>query len=128
MYIERCRVLRERLLAGVTAAVPDAQLNGHGKQRLANNVNVSFPDADARVMLRLLDEAGIAASAGSACNEETLEPSHVLLAMDVSLNYAVGTLRFTVGASTKDSEIDRLLDVLPNIVEQAKSATGVAAG
>ncbi len=127
-YAERCRALQERLIAGIAAAMPEAQINGHRERRLPNNVNVSFPDADARVMLRLLDEAGIAASAGSACNEETLEPSHVLLAMDVSLNYAVGTLRFTVSTSTEESEIDRLLDVLPDIVEQAKSATGVAAG
>ena len=126
-YIERCRPLRDRLLAGVTGAIPDAQLNGHSEQRLANNVNVSFPNADARVMLRLLDEAGIAASAGSACNEETLEPSHVLLAMDVPLSSAVGTLRFTVSKTTQESDIDRLLAELPGIVRDARASTSVAA-
>jgi len=80
------------------------------------------------VLLRLLDEAGIAASAGSACNEETLEPSHVLLAMDVPLSRAVGTLRFTVSAETQDAEIDRLLEVLPAIVERSGLPSGVAAG
>lgn len=128
MYIERCRLLRDRLLAGVTAAVPDAQLNGHRERRLANNVNVSFPNADARVMLRLLDEAGIAASAGSACNEETLEPSHVLLAMDVPLSSAIGTLRFTVSKATQESDIDRLLAELPGIVQQARDSASVTAG
>ena len=127
VYIERCRPLRDRLLAGVTAAVPEAQLNGHRERRLANNVNVSFPHADARVMLRLLDEAGIAASAGSACNEEMLEPSHVLLAMDVPLSSAIGTLRFTVSNATRESDIDRLLTELPGIVQEARASASVAA-
>jgi cysteine desulfurase len=126
-YARACARLRDRLLAGVLA-LPDAQFNGHAERRLPNNVNVSFAGADARVMLRLLDEAGIAASAGSACNEETLEPSHVLLAMDVPLTRAVGTLRFTVSPQTTEADIDRLLAVLPNVVDRSRApAAGVAA-
>ena len=79
-------------------------------------------------MLRLLDEAGIAASAGSACNEETLEPSHVLLAMDVPLSSAIGALRFTVSNATQESDIDRLVAELPGIVQQARTSASVAAG
>ncbi len=120
-YAETCRRLRDRLLSAILARFPDAQLNGHSERRLPNNLNVSFPGADARVMLRLLDEAGIAASAGSACNEETLEPSHVLLAMDVPLQRAVGTLRFTVSPETAEPEIERLLAVLPGVVEGARA-------
>ncbi len=127
-YVEACLRLQRRLIDGIAARIPDAQLNGHRERRLPNNVNVSFAGADARVLLRLLDEAGIAASAGSACNEETLEPSHVLLAMDVPLSRAVGTLRFTVSPETQDAEIDHLLHVLPEIVERARMPTGVAAG
>jgi cysteine desulfurase len=127
-YAAACARLRDRLIEGIIARIPDAQLNGHRERRLPNNVNVSFAGADSRVMLRLLDEAGIAASAGSACNEETLEPSHVLLAMDVPLQRAVGTLRFTVSASTTEAEIDRLLDVLPDVVERSRAAAGVPAG
>ena len=126
-YAAACGALQGRLLDGISAHLPDAVLNGHRERRLPNNVNVSFPGADARVMLRLLDEAGIAASAGSACNEETLEPSHVLLAMDVPLNRAVGTLRFTVSPQTTPAEIDRLLEVLPDVVERSRTAAGVAA-
>jgi cysteine desulfurase len=126
-YAERCRTLRDRLIAGMLDRFPDAQLNGHQEQRLPNNVNISFPGADARTMLQLLDEIGVAASAGSACNEETLEPSHVLLAMDVSLQLAMGTLRLTVSPGTTQAEIDRLLAVLPDIVERARTPTGVAA-
>ena len=126
-YTQTCHRLRERLLEGIGARFPDAQLNGHRERRLPNNVNVSFPGADARIMLRLLDEHGIAASAGSACNEETLEPSHVLLALDVPLHRAVGTLRFTVSPETTDAEIDRLLAVLPEVIERSRAPAGVAA-
>jgi len=127
-YAAACGALQARLIDGILSGVPGSELNGHREQRLPNNVNVSFSGADARVMLRLLDEAGIAASAGSACNEETLEPSHVLLAMDVPLSRAVGTLRFTVSPGTPAAHIERLLAVLPGIVEQARLPSGVAAG
>jgi cysteine desulfurase len=125
-YAAACRGLQARLLDGVLG-ISGATLNGHRERRLANNVNVSFAGADARIMLRLLDEAGIAASAGSACNEETLEPSHVLLAMDVPLQRAIGTLRFSVSRATTEAEIDRLLAVLPDIVERSRAPSGVAA-
>ncbi len=127
-YTQACRALRERLLAGIAERLPDAQLNGHRERRLPNNVNVSFGGADARIMLRLLDESGIAASAGSACNEETLEPSHVLLAMDVPLQRAAGTLRFTVSPETTAAEIDRVLALLPDVVERSRTPAGAAAG
>jgi cysteine desulfurase len=107
--------------------VPGATANGHRHQRLPNNVNVSFAGADSRRMLDRLDDAGIAASAGSACNEETLEPSHVLLAMGVPLERAAGTLRFTVSPDTTDADIDRVLDVLPPVVAQSPATEGVAA-
>jgi cysteine desulfurase len=127
-YSDVCSRLQRRLIEEIARLIPDAVLNGHADQRLPNNVNVSFTGADARIMLRLLDDAGIAASAGSACNEETLEPSHVLLAMDVPLARAVGTLRFTISPATTGAEIDRLLQVLPGIVERARQPAGVAGG
>ncbi|MCH7837478.1 MAG: cysteine desulfurase [Chloroflexi bacterium] len=126
-YAEACCQLRDRLLDGILTRFPDASCNGCRERRLPNNVNVSFPGTDARDMLRRLDEAGIAASAGSACNEETLEPSHVLLAMDVPLQRAVGTLRLTVSPHTTEAEIDRLLALLPEVVEGARTPEGVAA-
>ncbi|MGB2694496.1 MAG: aminotransferase class V-fold PLP-dependent enzyme [Dehalococcoidia bacterium] len=126
-YSKRCLELRDRLLDGILGSIADAQLNGDRQQRLPNNVNISFSGADSRIMLRLLDEAGIAASAGSACDEDTLEPSHVLLALDVPLERAVGTLRFTVSPETTQDEIDRVLKVLPAIVERSRAPTGVAA-
>jgi cysteine desulfurase len=126
-YVKVCRALQQRLIQGIMSRLPDAQLNGHPDERLPNNVNVSVAGADSRVMLRLLDDAGIAASAGSACNEETLEPSHVLLAMDVPLERAVGTLRLTISPQTTEDEIDRVLDLLPAIVEESRTVAGAAA-
>jgi cysteine desulfurase len=126
-YSATCRATRDRLIDGISARLPDATLNGDRERRVPNNANVSFPGADARILLRLLDEAGFAASAGSACNEETLEPSHVLLAMDVPLNRAAGTLRFTVSPATSADDIDRLLGALPDIVERSSASAGVAA-
>ena len=125
-YVESCRVLQERLIAGIASRLPDAQLNGHRERRLPNNVNVSFPGADARIMLRLLDEADVAASAGSACNEGTLEPSHVLLAMDAPLERAVGTLRLTLGDTPKP--LDALAAARRNAGERLTKARAQAFG
>ncbi len=127
-YTAHCAELQNALLSGIFSAIPDAQLNGDRERRLPNNVNVSFADSNARVLLELLDAAGVAASAGSACNEDTIEPSHVLLAMDVPLSRAVGTLRFSVSRSTTMNDIERLLQVLPGIVERARTAAGAPAG
>lgn len=126
-YSAECQELRDALLSGIMAAIPNATLNGDAERRLPNNVNVSFSGSDARIMLELLDEAGIAASAGSACNEETLEPSHVLLAMDVPLSRAVGTLRFSISRGTTQSDIDRLLEVLPGVVDKSRLAAATPA-
>ncbi len=109
--------LRERLLA----TIPHATLNGHPAQRLANNVSISFDGADARDLLDDLDAAGIALSAGAACGATTLEPSHVLLAMDVPLEQAAATLRFSLGHDSTGADIDYALDVLPAVVERSRS-------
>jgi cysteine desulfurase len=124
-YAAACLRLRERLLAGILERVPDAQLNGHPQQRLPNNLSISFEGADARPLLTGLDEAGMAASAGAACDVDTLEPSHVLLAMGVPMSRAAGTLRFSLSPENTDDEIDRVLEALPGIV--ARSRTGGAA-
>ena len=109
--------LRERLLA----SIPRSTLNGHPAQRLVNNVSISFDGADARDLLDDLDAAGIALSAGAACGATTLEPSHVLLAMDVPLEQAAATLRFSLGHDTSEAEIDYAIDALPAIVERSRS-------
>jgi cysteine desulfurase len=116
----RVRALALRLREGTLRAVPQSRLNGHREQRLANNVSISFDGADARDMLADLDAAGIACSAGAACGATTLEPSHVLLAMGVTLERAIATLRLTLGADTTAADVERTLSVLPGIVTASR--------
>ena len=120
-YSSASRSLRDRIIEGVLAAVPNANLNGHPEQRLPNNAHFSFDGAESDDMLAALDKHGIAASAGSACTSATWEPSHVLVAMGVPLSGAVAALRLTVGPDNTNEEVDYLLSVLPKIVAQSRA-------
>ncbi len=126
-YAAACAPLRDRLLRGILERVPGAELHGHPQQRLPNNLSVSFDGADARVLLEGLDEAGVAASAGAACDAATLEPSHVLLAMGVPMSRAAGTLRLTVSPENTEAEIERVLEVLPDIVARSRASSPAGA-
>ncbi len=100
--------------------VSDARLNGHPIERLASNVNLSFRGVRGDQLVLALDKAGIAASAGAACGSSTWEPSHVLLALGLSMPDAIGGLRLTLSAENTDAEIDRLIDVLPGAVSKLR--------
>lgn len=115
--------LRERLSAGLLSHIPFTSLNGHPTRRLPNNVNVSFDFVDGESILLLLDQQGFCASAGSACTAGAVEPSHVLIALGVSPERAVGTIRFTVGRSTSIADVDRLLDALPEMIERLRKVS-----
>jgi cysteine desulfurase len=123
-----CRRLRDRLTEGILARVPDCRLHGHPEARLPNNVNVGFARIEGEGLLSELDKAGVAASSGAACGTSTWEPSHVLLAMGVPLDYAVGSVRLTLGPENTDDEVDYVLDVLPGLVERLRRGHPVAAG
>ncbi|WP_280383102.1 cysteine desulfurase family protein [Nocardia wallacei] len=115
--------LRDDLIAGVRDAVPDAVLNGPtGGRRLPGNAHFTFPGCEGDSLLMLLDAAGIECSTGSACNAGVAAPSHVLLAMGVDAHQARGSLRFSLGHTTTGYDIERLLEVLPPVVERAKAA------
>jgi cysteine desulfurase len=115
--------LRDRLEAGVCARVEGAVVNAAGAPRVGNTSNVGFPGVEAESLLIALDLEGIAVSTGSACSSGTLEPSHVLKAMGVAPSLSQGSLRFSLGAPTTAQEIDRVLDVLPSLVEKLRSLT-----
>jgi len=115
-----CRVLRDRLAEGILTRIPGSQLNGHPERHLANNVNVSFRGVEGEALLAHLDEVGIAASSGAACGSSTWEPSHVLIAMGIPLEMAVGSLRLTLGPSNTEAEVDYLLSVLPDLVRSLR--------
>ena len=121
--VERLTALRDRLTADILASIPDARLNGHPESRLANNVNISFRGVRGDELVLALDKAGIATSAGAACGSLTWEPSHVLLAMGLSMPEAVGGLRITLSGESTDSEADELLRVLPETVAGLRAAS-----
>lgn len=120
-YTRACRALTTRLVEGVLSSIKGARLTGHPEMRLPNNAHFSFEGAESDVMLAALDKAGIAASAGSACNSATWEPSHVLSAIGMPLRRAFGVLRFTVGPENTDADIDRVLAVLPETVAESRA-------
>lgn len=114
--------LRDRLIAGIEDSVPDAHLSGHRENRLPGNVHFTFPGAEADSLLFLLDAAGFATSAGSACSAGVNRPSHVLLACGRSEDEARSSQRFTLGHGTTEEEVDKLIEALPGVVEQARKA------
>jgi len=122
----RIGALAARLRDGILRGVPGTGLNGHPELRLANNVSIYFDGTDARDLVAALDAAGIACSAGAACGATNVEPSHVLLALDLPLDRAVATLRLTVGHETTPADIDAVLAVLPSIVERARAERALA--
>lgn len=117
----KMKVLRDRLIFGIPARIPDVKLNGHPTERLPNNVNFSIRFIEGESILLMLDLNGIAASSGSACTSGSLDPSHVLLAMGLSHEVAHGSLRLTLSEFTTPEEIDYVLDTLPPIVEKLRT-------
>jgi cysteine desulfurase len=121
---ERVGELRNRLWKGIASDIADVQLNGDPEQRIAGNLNVSIAGAEGETLLLLLDQAGIACSSGSACSSGALDPSHVLLAIGVDREVAKGSLRFSLGRSSTQDDVDAVLDVLPDVVARARRVAG----
>jgi cysteine desulfurase len=121
---KRLAALRDDLVAQVLAAVPDAILNGTppGPGRLPGNAHFSFPGCEGDALLMLLDARGIACSTGSACTAGVAQPSHVLLAMGADEARARGSLRFSLGHSSEQSDVDALGAVIGEVVERARRA------
>ena len=113
--------LRDRLERGVTAAVPGTAVNGGGSPRVPNTTNISFERVEAESLLIALDLAGVAVSTGSACSSGTLEPSHVLKAMGFPPHRTQNSIRFSLGQGNTEAEVDRVVAVLPGIVEKLRS-------
>ncbi len=120
--------LRERLLSGILARIPDARPNGHPRHRLPNNVHVSFPGIDGESLLLNLDLAGLAASSGSACTSGSLSPSHVLVAMGLSRELARSSLRLTLGKDNTESDVDAAVELIAATVARLKEKPRVSLG
>ncbi|BDZ38397.1 cysteine desulfurase family protein [Microbacterium suwonense] len=115
----RLLALRERLIAGIRLAVPQAELLGDPVDRVPGNAHVLFPGAVGESLLFLLDMAGVAASTGSACQAGVAEPSHVVLAMGRTEQDARSALRFTLGRTSADADVDAVLAVIADVYARA---------
>lgn len=118
---KRLSTLRDYFTQRLTTEISKTVLNGHPSERLPNNVNVSILDVEGEAVILYLDEKGVACSTGSACTSESLEPSHVIMAIGRPHAYAHGAMRFSLGRSTTKKDIDYVMKVLPPIVEKLRS-------
>ena len=122
---KRLLELRRMLEDGILKSIPKTFLNGHPTKRLPNNANITISDIEGEAMMLYLNEYGICTSSGSACTSLTLEPSHVILAMGLPYEVAHGTLRFTLGRKTTKKDIEKIIEVLPGIVETLRKISPV---
>ena len=122
----RLEHLRDRLGERLRAAVADLVVNaGMAPRRAPHILNVSIPGADSEALLMHLDLAGVAVSSGSACSTGSVEPSHVLTAMGVSREMALGAIRFSLGHETSEADVARVAEVFPAVVEKVRKLAGV---
>jgi cysteine desulfurase len=118
----RIAALRDGLQQEILHLVPGSILNGARDNRLPNTLNIAFEDVEADSLLTLLDRASIAVSSGSACAAGSIEPSHVLCAMEVPFAYLRGAVRFSFSRENSQQDVVRVLEVLPRAVESLRAA------
>lgn len=123
----RIEALRDRLERGILERIPDTHVQCAASPRLPNTASVRFDGAESEPMLISLDLHGIAVSSGSACSSGSSEPSHVLSAIGLSRSQAKSTLRFSLGRTSSEDDVDRLLDALPGIVERLRALSPASA-
>ena len=116
----RITALRDHVIAGMLT-IPRTRLTGHPTERLPNNASFCFEGVEGESILLNLDLLGIAASTGSACTSGSVDPSHVLVAMGLPLEWSRGSLRLTLGKENTDADVDVLLAALPGIIEKLRS-------
>lgn len=112
--------MRDRLIGQILEQIPHSRLTGHLSQRLPNHASFVFKGVNGNTLLMLLDVEGFACSSGSACKTGNPEPSEVLLALGLDRDWAMGSLRLTLGISTTREEIDQFLTVLPQVIERGR--------
>jgi len=115
---EHMKTLRDRLHEGITAKITDVRLNGHPENRLPNTLSVSFRGIEANAILSELTE--VAASAGAACHADEVVMSDTLKAMNVPIDYAMGTIRFSTGAFLTEAEVDRAIEAVTTVVKRLR--------
>ena len=123
----RVRGLRDRLWAGLERRVPEIRLNGHPTERLPGTCNVCFRHVESESIVLGLDLKGVAVSAGSACTSGSIEPSHVLVAMGVPLDWAMGAVRCSLGRTTTAEDVDYVLDCVEPLAGKLRSLSPLKA-
>ena len=116
----RLAKLRDRLVDEILKTIPDTYLNGHPTDRLPNNAHLRFEGIEGESLVLSLRDEGVAAATGSACSSKTLEPSHTLISCGLLHEEAHGSLEFTFGRFNQDSDVDRVMEVLPGIVKRLR--------
>ena len=119
--IAHVQPLRDQIIGRVLEEIPDSQLTGHPQNRLPNHASFVFKDVDGNLLLQLLDAAGFACSSGSACKTGNPEPSEVITALGLSRDWALGSLRITLGKDSTPEQIDSFVKTLPSLIEKARS-------
>lgn len=124
-YCAHVLPLRQKLESGILSTILKTRLNGHPEDRLPNIVNISYLDIEGEALLLYLDAKGVYAATGSACTSQTLDPSHVILALGFPFEVAHGSIRFSLGRQTTNEDIDYILEVLPELVENLRKISPV---
>jgi cysteine desulfurase len=119
-HAARYRALRDRLIGEIADRIPEVRLTGHPVERLPNHASFVFRSVDGNQLLAALDLEGFGCSSGSACKTGDPEPSDVLTAIGLPRDWALGSLRITVGRSTSDDDIQAFTDILPGVVERLR--------
>ena len=126
--IRQLTELRDYLYKGIISKIPEVTLNGHPVKRLPNTLNVRFKYLEGESIVLNLDLEGIAVSTGSACTSGTLEPSHVLTAMGVDAAQTQGSIRFSLGKDNTKEDMDRVIAVLPPIIQRLRDMSPLYEG
>jgi cysteine desulfurase len=124
----RLTALRDRLWQGVRNGVEEVRLNGHPTQRLPGTCNVCFRNVESESIVLGLDLKGIGVSAGSACTSGNVEPSYVLVAMGIPLDWAMGSVRSSLGHATSAEDIDYVIESIVPLVTKLRTQSPVGAG
>jgi len=118
--VAHVKPLRDRIIGSVLENIPDSKLTGHPVDRLPNHCSFVFKDVDGNMLLTLLDMAGFACSSGSACKTGNPEPSEVMQLLEFPPEWGLGSLRVTLGTASTAGDVEKLLFVLPDLVEKAR--------
>jgi cysteine desulfurase len=124
--MRRVGALRDRLETELVSRIPDAVVNGKGAPRAPHVLNISVPGTDSESLLMALDLAGVACSAGSACQSGAVDPSHVLMAIGLPRELAVAAVRMSLGSLTTPEAVDRVAQLFPALITKARRLSGAA--